>query len=151
MWPGAVDRSSRPALNRLTAPALQSASNRAANGSSQTVNGLTNQRIQDGRSTEGYLNRAAVKAGLRQGNSRRIYVADHRSTPDVRQGQPQTNKRKCGIQPAHQSLFTDVFVSRPLLCTIHPVPQLLASTRGDELSRALCLTWDIRDSFLARL
>src|SRR5215472_3038796 len=71
-----------------------------------------------------------------------------RSTPDPRQGQPQTNKRKCGTQPAHQSLFTDVFRSRPLLCTIHPVPQLLASTRGDELSRALCLTWDIRDSIL---
>ena len=45
-------------------------------------------------------------------------------------------------------MFTDVFRSRPLLCTIHPVPQLLASTRGDELSRALCLTWDIRDSIL---
>src|SRR5215467_4792791 len=68
--------------------------------------------------------------------------------PETRPGQPQTNKRKCGTQPAHQSLFTDVFRSRPLLCTIHPVPQLLASTRGDELSRALCLTWDIRDSIL---
>ena len=41
------------------------------------------------------------------------------STPDPRQGQPRTNKRKCGIQPAHQSLITDVFRSRPLLCTIH--------------------------------
>ena len=30
-----------------------------------------------------------------------------------------TNKRQCGIQPAHQSLITDVFRSRPLLCTIH--------------------------------
>ena len=42
-----------------------------------------------------------------------------RSTPDLRPGQPQTKKRKCGIQPAHQSLLTDVFRSRPLLCTIH--------------------------------
>src|SRR5258706_13471013 len=41
------------------------------------------------------------------------------STPDLRQGQPRTNKRQCGIQPAHQSLITDVFRSRPLLCTIH--------------------------------
>src|SRR5215468_8641735 len=71
--------------------------------------------------------------------------------PDTRPGTAPDEKRKCGTQPAHQSLFTDVFRSRPLLCTIHPVPQLLASTRGDELSRALCLTWDIRDSFLARL
>jgi len=31
--------------------------------------------------------------------------------------QPRTNKRQCGIQPAHQSLITDVFRSRPL--TIH--------------------------------
>src|SRR5262245_44681460 len=53
-----------------------------------------------------------------------------RSTPDVRSGPPQTKKRKCGIQPAHQSLFTDVFGSRSLLCTIHRVIQLHASTRG---------------------
>src|SRR5262249_30156775 len=38
-------------------------------------------------------------------------------TPDLRQGQPQTKKRKCGSQPADQSLFTDVFRSHPLLCT----------------------------------
>ena len=36
-----------------------------------------------------------------------------RSTPVFRQGQPRTNKRKCGIQPANQSLITDVFRSRP--------------------------------------
>ena len=47
-------------------------------------------------------------------------MADTWSTPDSRQGQPRTNKRQCGIQPAHQSLITDVFRSRPLLCTIHP-------------------------------
>jgi hypothetical protein len=29
-----------------------------------------------------------------------------RATPDARPGQPQTKKRKCGIHPAHQSLFT---------------------------------------------
>jgi hypothetical protein len=38
-------------------------------------------------------------------------------------------KRKCGIQPAHQSLFTDVFGSRSLLCTIHRVTHLHVSTR----------------------
>src|SRR5215475_1530392 len=44
-----------------------------------------------------------------------------RSTPDARPGQPQTKKRQCGIQPAHESLFTDVFGSRlssaPSICT----------------------------------
>src|SRR5215510_4149735 len=40
-------------------------------------------------------------------------------TPDPRQGQPRTNTRKCGNQPAHQSLITDVFRPRPLFCTIH--------------------------------
>ena len=44
------------------------------------------------------------------------------STPAFRQGLPRTNKRKCGIQPANQSLITDVFRSRPLLCTIHSNP-----------------------------
>src|SRR5215472_17069268 len=34
-------------------------------------------------------------------------------------GTARTNKRQCGIQPAHQSLITDVFGFRPLLCTIH--------------------------------
>src|SRR5262249_36853480 len=67
------------------------------------------------------------------------------SIPDPRPGQPQTNKRKCGSQPADQSLFTDVFRSRPLLCTIHCVTQLHASTWEEVLSRTLGLTWDIRD------
>jgi hypothetical protein len=40
-------------------------------------------------------------------------VADYMSTPDSRQGQPRTNKRQCGIQPAHQSLITDVFIPLP--------------------------------------
>ena len=91
------------------------------------------------------INRAGVRAGPRQGNSRKpIMWPIVRSTPDARPGQPQTKKRKCGIQPAHQSLFTDVFASRSLLCTIHRVTQLHASTREEALSCALCLTWDIR-------
>jgi transposase len=68
------------------------------------------------------INRAGVRAGPRQGNSRTsIMWPIVRSTPDARPGQLQTKKRKCGIQPAHQSLFTDVFGSRSLLCTIHRV------------------------------
>ena len=91
------------------------------------------------------INRAGVRAGPRQGNSRTpIMWPIVRSTPDVRPGQPQTKKRKCGIQPAHQSLFTDVFASRSLLCTIHRVIQLHASTREDASSRALCSNWDNR-------
>ena len=71
-------------------------------------------------------------------------MADHLIDARSQTGTAPDEKRKCGIQPAHQSLFTDVFSSRPPLCTIHPVPQLHASTRGEDLSRALCLTWDIR-------
>jgi hypothetical protein len=81
------------------------------------------------------INRAGVRAGPRQGNSRTpIMWPIVRSTPDARPGQPQTKKRKCGTQPAHQSLFTDVFGSRSLLCTIHRVTQLHVSERGDGLS-----------------
>src|ERR1700674_4485594 len=50
--------------------------------------------------------------------------------PDPRQGQPRTNKRQSGIQPAHQSLITDVFRSRPLLCTIHLINFTLASVEN---------------------
>ncbi len=60
------------------------------------------------------------------------------STPDLRQGQPRTNKRKCGIQPAHQSLITDVFRSRPLLCTIHHLINFtLASVENVPVVRAV--------------
>jgi hypothetical protein len=58
--------------------------------------------------------------------------------PDPRQGQPRTNKRKCGIQPAHQSLITDVFRSRPLLCTIHHLINFtLASVENVPVVRAV--------------
>jgi hypothetical protein len=60
-----------------------------------------------------------------------------RSTPDPRQGQPRTNERKCGIQPAHQ-MITDVFRSRPLLCTIHhPINFTLASVESVPVVRAV--------------
>lgn len=60
------------------------------------------------------------------------------------QGQPQTKKRKCGIQPAHQSLFTDVFGFRLLLCTIHRRKNFTMSPRGDGKPCVVCLTGDIR-------
>jgi len=47
--------------------------------------------------------------------------------------------KKCGIQPAHQSLATDVFGSCPLRCAINRVTHPHAGT-----SRTLCLTWAIR-------
>jgi Uracil phosphoribosyltransferase len=65
---------------------------------------------------------AGAKHARSASSARRVEPADWpitRSTPDPRQGQPRTNKRQCGIQPAHQSLITDVFRSRPFLCTIH--------------------------------
>src|SRR5713101_7781904 len=84
------------------------------------------------------INRAAARAGPRQGELPSLLCGrshDRRpisdrdspgrtngnavSNPRIRQGQPRTNKWQCGIQPAHQSLITDVFTSRPLLCTIH--------------------------------
>jgi hypothetical protein len=46
-------------------------------------------------------------------------VADHIIDARPQTGQPRTNKRQCGNQPAHQSLITDVFRSCPLLCTIY--------------------------------
>ena len=52
-------------------------------------------------------------------------------------GQPQTNKRKCGIQPAHQSLLTDVFRSRPLLCTMHSLTNFTFA-RVERDNRARC-------------
>ena len=44
-----------------------------------------------------------------------------RSTPATRPRQPRTNKRTCGIEPAHQSLIIDVFGPRLRLCTIHSI------------------------------
>src|SRR4029077_5085589 len=67
-----------------------------------------------------------------------------RSTPDARPGQPRTKKRKCVIQPAHQSLLTDVFASRLLLCTIHQCKNFTMNPRGDGKPCVVCLTGDIR-------
>ena len=60
-----------------------------------------------------------------------------RSMPAFRQGQLRTNKRKCGTQPANQSLITDVFRSRPHPCTIHrPDPQARMAVRGRSIARS---------------
>jgi hypothetical protein len=60
-----------------------------------------------------------------------------RSMPAFRQGQPRTNKRKCGTQPANQSLITDVFRSRPHPCTIYrPDPQARMAVRGRSIARS---------------
>ena len=73
-----------------------------------------------------------------------------RSTPDARPGQPRTKKRKCGIQPAHQSLLTDVFASRLLLCTIHQCKNFTMNPRGDGKPCVVCLTGDIRMEWSGR-
>ena len=55
-------------------------------------------------------------------------------------------QRKCGNQPAHQSLITDVFRPRPLFCTIHNLINFtLRAWRTSQLCPQ-CLTKDIRDS-----
>jgi hypothetical protein len=67
-----------------------------------------------------------------------------RSTPVFRQGQPRTNKRKCGIQPANQSLITAS--SGPALTSARSIAETLQPTwqqEGDQL-RAQRLTRDIR-------
>jgi hypothetical protein len=64
--------------------------------------------------------------------------------PVFRQGQPRTNKRKCGNQPTNQSLITDVFKSRPLLCTVHSRHPPPAWQPGGDQLRAQRLTRDIR-------
>jgi hypothetical protein len=53
-----------------------------------------------------------------KGNPRAFCVADPMVDARPQTGIAPDDKRRCGIQPAHQSLFTDVFRSRPLLCTI---------------------------------
>jgi len=52
-------------------------------------------------------------------------VADHLIDARSQTGTAPDEKRICGIQPAHQSLLTDVFRSRPLLCTIHRCPNFM--------------------------
>ena len=55
--------------------------------------------------------RVLAEAGQRQGTSvRALWPA--RPTPAVRQEQPRTHNRECGIQPAYQSLITDVLQFR---------------------------------------
>ena len=68
----------------------------------------------------------------------------HRSMPADRPRQPRTNKRKCGIQPAHQSLLTVVSAALPPALRNsyrlrHPAPSC-----GHAASRPTALTTNIR-------
>jgi hypothetical protein len=62
-------------------------------------------------------------------------------TPAVRQGTPRTETRKCGNQPAHQSLITDVY--SPRLLPYAP-NQIGTPRRADENMRQHLLKPDIR-------
>ena len=63
---------------------------------------------------------------------------------DPRDLQRSAQRRKCGTQPANQSLITDIFRSRPHPCTIYrPDPQPTWLQERDRL-RAQRLTRDIR-------
>jgi hypothetical protein len=78
-------------------------------------------------------------------------VADPLIDARHKTGTAQTNKRNCGIQPANQSLLTDVFRSRSSARSI--VYPLHAGPRETDQLCARCLTWgiSIRRSHLARL
>jgi len=90
------------------------------------------------------INRAAARAGSRQGIPEGHYVADHRSTLDTRPGQPQTNKRKCWY-PTRASELDHRRLQVPPSPLHDPSRiRLHADARGDGLSCALCLTRDIR-------
>jgi hypothetical protein len=68
------------------------------------------------------------------------FVAGLAPTPVVRSGQPRTHTRKCGSQPAHQSLITDVLqVPSPPLRDHLPVPLPSGCVRATRY-----LTADIR-------
>lgn len=65
-----------------------------------------------------------------------------RSMPASRPRQPRTYKRTCGIEPANQSLITDVFGSRPHPRTIHRTAARRIAQCDVANARAQCLTWD---------
>ena len=60
------------------------------------------------------LHKVAGRALL--GEPSRLLCGRQASTPEPRLRQPQTNKRKCGIQPAHKSLLTVVLKLCLLFC-----------------------------------
>jgi hypothetical protein len=63
-----------------------------------------------------------------------------RSSRVVRSTGPQPLRCK---RPAHQSLFTDVFGSRLLLCTIHQCKNFTMSPRGDGKIVRCVLDWGV--------
>jgi hypothetical protein len=60
------------------------------------------------------------------------------STPEPRLRQPQTNKRKCGIQPAYKSLLTVVLKLCLLFCAaaiLYFIPHFGVERRSCDLCR----------------
>jgi hypothetical protein len=97
-------------------------------------------RVRDWRARKGSSWRKPSRAGVALQDVRmpqHVDAVNHLIDARSQTGTAPDEKRKCGIQPAHQSLFTDVFRSRPLLCTIHPVPNF-TPVRAERDCRALC-------------
>ncbi len=73
------------------------------------------------------------------------FVAGYWPTPAVRQEQTRTHNRKCGSQPAHQSLITDVLQFRLHPCAIN-IMNSRSPPRSGSAGYSTCqtLTADIR-------
>ena len=67
------------------------------------------------------------------GESSRGTMWPTRSTPAPRSRKPRTNTRKCGIQPAHQSLQTVVSASLPPALRNSHISSSLRNYRGDRV------------------
>jgi hypothetical protein len=80
-----------------------------------------------------------------KGNSRGYYVADHMIDARSQTGTAPDEQTAMRFQPAHQSLITDVFRSRPPLCTIHHLINFALVRAENAQSFLRCLTMDIRE------
>jgi hypothetical protein len=80
------------------------------------------------------------------GNPRRETCGRLLSMPVVRARQPRTNTRKCGNQPAHQSLQTVVSAALPPAVRSNHTRWTEPPMNGDASSRLLVLTTNIRVS-----
>ncbi|SDJ53174.1 hypothetical protein SAMN05444171_1485 [Bradyrhizobium lablabi] len=115
-----MDRSSYEGLDRPTTPPVLTRSNRLISAEHHRTSIVQQRGRGHGRGTPAWTMWPIA-----------------RSMPAFRQGQPRTNKRKCGTQPANQSLITDVFRSRPHPCTIYrPDPQARMAVRGRSIARS---------------
>jgi hypothetical protein len=98
-----------PAGARSPSYAITISANQATCSASSATLSAGNMRAQ-ARSTPKGNSRGSLCG--RSSDRRRIFERDS----------PRRKNGKCGIQPAHQSWFTDVFRARPLRCTIHWYP-----------------------------